>query len=67
MRQDGVHEKWVCATCAQGGNPWTQNQQMQSQDDIEGAFSKQILQHLAAKHGIDFMNAFKERIYLSRH
>mgnify|MGYP006921530513 CR=1 FL=1 len=36
--QDGVHEKWVCATCAQGGNPWTQNQQMQSQDDIEGAF-----------------------------
>ena len=60
--QDGVHEKWVCATCAQGGNPWTQNQQMQSQDDIEGAFVvKQILQHLAAKHGIDFDEiAFKE-------
>ena len=45
-----------------GGNPWTQNQQLQSQDDIEGAFVvKQILQHLAAKHGIEFDEvAFKE-------
>ena len=60
--QDGVKGKWGCSTCAQGGNPWTQNQQLQSQDDIEGAFVvKQILQHLAAKHGIGFDEvAFKE-------
>ncbi|MCU5746703.1 UvrB/UvrC motif-containing protein [Staphylococcus sp. SQ8-PEA] len=51
---DGIQEKWVCVTCAQGGNPWTDSQQVH-QDDIEGAFVvKQILQHLAAKHGINF-------------
>ena len=60
--QDGINERWVSSTCAQKGNPWTQNQQIQAQDDIEGAFVvKQILQHLAAKHGIDFDEiAFKE-------
>ncbi|WP_049408666.1 UvrB/UvrC motif-containing protein [Staphylococcus pettenkoferi] len=51
---NGTEERWVCVTCAQGGNPWTESQQVH-QDDIEGAFVvKQILQHLAAKHGINF-------------
>lgn len=61
--QDGIQEKWVCSTCAQGGNPWTQDKQIEShQDDIEGAFVvKQILQHLASKHGINFDEiTFKE-------
>lgn len=57
----GIREEWVCMTCAEGGNPWNDAQQVQ-QDDIEGAFVvKQILQHLAAKHGLDFDQiAFKE-------
>lgn len=53
--KDGIQEKWVCTTCAKGNNPWTQDSQVEQQDDIEGAFVvKQILQHLAAKHGINF-------------
>ena len=61
--KDGVQEKWVCSTCAQGDNPWThQEQSSYHQDDIEEAFVvKQILQHLATKHGINFHEmAFKE-------
>ncbi|MCD8804235.1 UvrB/UvrC motif-containing protein [Staphylococcus warneri] len=55
--KDGVQEKWVCSTCAQGDNPWTHQEQSSyhHQDDIEEAFVvKQILQHLATKHGINF-------------
>lgn len=53
----GVHEKWVCTSCAPNEQHW-QGQQ----DDIEGAFViKQILQHLASKHGLNFNDvAFKE-------
>ncbi|MFI9579472.1 UvrB/UvrC motif-containing protein [Staphylococcus capitis] len=64
--KDGTHEKWVCSICAQGDNPWQQSHEDTSyhvhQDDIEEAFVvKQILQHLATKHGINFQEmAFKE-------
>ena len=62
--KNGTSEKWVCPVCAQGENPWNQNytSHHQYQDDIEEAFVvKQILQHLATKHGIDFQNvAFQE-------
>lgn len=64
--KDGTHEKWVCSICAQGDNPWHQSHDDTSyhshQDDIEEAFVvKQILQHLATKHGINFQEmAFKE-------
>ncbi|HCG75216.1 MULTISPECIES: UvrB/UvrC motif-containing protein [Staphylococcus] len=64
--KDGTHEKWVCSICAQGDNPWHQAHDDTSyhshQDDIEEAFVvKQILQHLATKHGINFQEmAFKE-------
>lgn len=63
---DSTHEKWVCSVCAQGENPWLHsnddNTYHTHQDDIEEAFVvKQILQHLAAKHGINFHEmAFKE-------
>lgn len=56
----------VCQTCAEGHYPWNQaNDQpdyQEHQDDIEEAFVvKQILQHLATKHGINFQDvAFKE-------
>ena len=36
--KDGIQEKWVCTTCAKGNNPWTQDSQVEQQDDIEGAF-----------------------------
>ena len=62
--KDGMQEKWVCSTCAQGDNPWTHQEQSSyhHQDDIEEAFVvKQILQHLATKHGINFQEmAFQE-------
>lgn len=62
--KNGTSEKWVCPVCAQGENPWNQNytSHHQYQYDIEEAFVvKQILQHLATKHGIDFQNvAFQE-------
>lgn len=59
---DGLEEKWLCPTCAQSDNVWSNDQQMQGNDDIEDTFViKQILQHLAAKHGLEFDNiAFKE-------
>ncbi len=48
----------------QGGNPWTQNQQIQSQDDIEGAFVvKQILHQQL--HGIDFDKLLLKRKTMS--
>lgn len=54
---EGVQEKWLCTTCANGGNPWNENQQIPSQDNIEESFVvKQILQHLAAKHGLNIDN-----------
>ncbi|EHJ08564.1 UvrB/UvrC motif-containing protein [Staphylococcus simiae] len=62
----GTEEKWVCQTCAQGNHPWNSSQDhsldQEHQDDIEEAFVvKQILQHLATKHGIDFQEiAFRE-------
>lgn len=62
----GTEEKWVCQACAQGDNPWNQSADQSSyqqhQDDIEEAFVvKQILQHLATKHGINFQDiAFQE-------
>lgn len=68
---DSTHEKWVCSVCAQGENPWLHsnddNTYHTHQDDIEEAFVvKQILQHLAAKHGINFHEmAFKEEKKMS--
>ena len=56
----------VCQTCAEGHHPWNQaNEQpeyQEHQDNFEEAFVvKQILQHLATKHGINFQEvAFKE-------
>lgn len=64
--KEGTSEKWVCSIWAQGENPWQQNENTsphsQFQDDIEEAFVvKQILQHLATKHGINFHEvAFQE-------
>lgn len=54
---NGIHEKWVCTSCASNENNWSPGQ-----DDIEGAFViKQILQHLASKHGLNFNDvAFQE-------
>ena len=65
VKVKGTSEKWVCSICAQGENPWQQNEtpsHSQFQDDIEEAFVvKQILQHLATKHGINFHEvAFQE-------
>lgn len=64
--KNGTSEKWVCSTCAQGDNPWNPNGNYSThqhyQDDIEEAFVvKQILQHFATKHGINFQEvAFQE-------
>ncbi|MCI2900135.1 UvrB/UvrC motif-containing protein [Staphylococcus hominis] len=64
--KDGTSEKWVCSECAQGEQPWNQQEHAAShsefQDDIEEAFVvKQILQHLATKHGLNFHEvAFQE-------
>lgn len=61
-----TEEKMVCQTCAEGHHPWNQaNEQpeyQEHQDNFEEAFVvKQILQHLATKHGINFQEvAFKE-------
>ncbi len=53
-----TEEKMVCQTCARY-YPWNQaNEQpeyQEHQDNFEEAFVvKQILQHLATKHGINF-------------
>ena len=59
-------KKSVCSECAQGEQPWNQQEHAAShsefQDDIEEAFVvKQILQHLATKHGLNFHEvAFQE-------
>ena len=63
--KDGTSEKWVCSECAQGEQPWNQQEHAshsEFQDDIEEAFVvKQILQHLATKHGLNFHEvAFQE-------
>lgn len=56
----------MCSECAQGEQPWNQQEHAAShsefQDDIEEAFVvKQILQHLATKHGLNFHEvAFQE-------
>ena len=56
----------MCSECAQGEQPLNQQEHAAShsefQDDIEEAFVvKQILQHLATKHGLNFHEvAFQE-------
>lgn len=50
----GLEEKWVCKSCA------TDDVNMSPHDDIEDTFViKQILQHLATKHGIELNRSHK--------